>query len=253
MNMEQIDKLISEGNKLIEAQATSDAAEFIKWITQVELLLKEKFGNNSNEYLKVKSRMFYSLSRDPKKVNLDDIQACKRGIERTVAELEGYKEFVEKAPRESAGKQDTHPMNKVFIVHGHDGELKEAVARLIEKQNIKAVILSEQANRGHTIIEKIEENSDAQAAICLFTGDDMGKANDEEDLKKRAHQNVIFEAGYFMGKLSRENVILIADTNVEMPSDLHGVIYTDKNNWKVAVLKELKEMGFNIDPYKLVE
>lgn len=144
-------------------------------------------------------------------------------------------------------------MNKVFIVHGHDGELKEAVARLIEKQNIKAVILSEQANRGHTIIEKIEENSDAQAAICLFTGDDMGKANDEEDLKKRARQNVIFEAGYFMGKLSRENVILIADTNVEMPSDLHGVIYTDKNNWKVAVLKELKEMGFNIDPYKLVE
>lgn len=42
----------------------------------------------------------------------------------------------------------------MFIVHGHDSELKEKVARRLEQQGIEAIILSEQANRGRTIIEK---------------------------------------------------------------------------------------------------
>ena len=49
------------------------------------------------------------------------------------------------------------------------------MARLLEKQGLEAIILSEQANKGKTIIEKFEENSDVGAAICLFTGDDIGK------------------------------------------------------------------------------
>ena len=44
--------------------------------------------------------------------------------------------------------------NTIFIVHGHDGELKQCIARIIEKQGIGAMILSEQANIWRTIIEK---------------------------------------------------------------------------------------------------
>lgn len=124
---------------------------------------------------------------------------------------------------------------------------------MIERQNIEAIILSEQANSGNTIIEKFEKNSDVQAAICLFTEDDIAKVNDERaEYKKRARQNVVFEAGYFMGKLSRKRVILVANKDVEMPSDLQGVIYTSTNNWNVDVLKELMEMGFDIDMNKLL-
>ena len=47
--------------------------------------------------------------------------------------------------------------DRVFVVHVHDGELKHAVDRLVEKQDLTAVILSEQANKGKTIIEKFEE------------------------------------------------------------------------------------------------
>ena len=56
-------------------------------------------------------------------------------------------------------------MNKIFIVPGHDGELKQLVARSIEKQKLEAIILSEQANRGRTIIEKFEDYSDVSSAI----------------------------------------------------------------------------------------
>ena len=143
--------------------------------------------------------------------------------------------------------------SKVFIVHGHDEALKQTVARIIEKQDINAIILHEQANQGATIIEKIENNSDVGAAICLFTPDDIGKANNDENDNPRARQNVVFEAGYFMGKLGRNKVIFIADPSVEMPSDLQGVVYTNSNNWEIDLARELKAMGFNIDLNKLFE
>ena len=50
--------------------------------------------------------------------------------------------------------------NKVFIVHGHDGEAKERTARFVEKLGYEAIILHEQASKSRTIIEKIEDYSD---------------------------------------------------------------------------------------------
>ena len=148
-------------------------------------------------------------------------------------------------------KLPINPYSKIFIVHGHNGELKEAIARLIERQGIEAIILHEQANLGNTIIEKFERNSDVGAAICLFTADDVGRAKADNTERKRARQNVVFEAGYFIGKLGRKNVVIIADPGVEIPSDMQGIVCTGSENWQFSVLKELKAMGFNIDYNKL--
>lgn len=142
-------------------------------------------------------------------------------------------------------------MTKVFIVHGHNGEIKEAVARLIENQGIQAIILHEKANQGSTIIEKFERNSDVGCAVCLFTADDLGHAKTDSKEKTRARQNVVFETGYFIGKLGRDKVILIADKDIEMPSDLQGVVYTNSQDWRFSVLRELKAIGYNIDYNKL--
>ena len=79
----------------------------------------------------------------------------------------------------------------------------------------------------------------------------MGRTKDEMEEKKRARQNVVFEAGYFIGKLGRKNVILIADSGVEIPSDLQGVVYADSKNWRFSVLQELKAIGFKIDYNRL--
>ena len=88
-------------------------------------------------------------------------------------------------------------------------------------------------------------------AICLFTADDFGRAKADESDQLRARQNVVFEAGYFMGKLSRSRVVIIAEHDVELPSDMQGIVYTDKSIWEVDVLKELKAMGYVIDFNKL--
>lgn len=152
---------------------------------------------------------------------------------------------------ENNDNSSSNDFSKVFIVHGHNGELKEAVARIIEKQSLEAIILSEQTNRGKTIIEKFEANSNVGAAICLFTADDKGRSASDTSEQGRARQNVVFETGYFIGKLGRENIIIIADSSVEIPSDLSGVVYTDKSDWRIEVLKELREIGYGIDLNKL--
>lgn len=122
---------------------------------------------------------------------------------------------------------------------------------LSKSKKIEAVILSEQANRGRTIIEKFENYSDVSGAICLFTADDIGRAKKEPTDNTRARQNVVLETGYFMGKLGRDHVVILADDGIEMPSDLSGVVYTNTENWKIDLLKELKAMGYTIDFNKL--
>ena len=116
---------------------------------------------------------------------------------------------------------------------------------------MKAVILNEQSNHGQTIIEKLETEGSAAGAVCLFTADDEGKSRVEQSAKPRARQNVVFETGYFIGRLGRENITILADKGIEIPSDLQGVVYTGTDNWEFSLLKELRSMGYSIDFNKM--
>ena len=55
-----------------------------------------------------------------------------------------------------------------------------------------------------------------------------------------------------MGKLGRDHVVLLADSGIEMPSDLSGVVYTNTANWQFELLKELNAMGYKVDMNKLL-
>ena len=145
--------------------------------------------------------------------------------------------------------------SKVFIVHGHDNAAKESVARFVEKIGLKAIILHEQASSGHTIIEKIEENTNVGFAIVLYTPCDLGASKGEKDhLKPRARQNVIFEHGYLIGKIGRENVCALVKGDIETPTDISGVVYIkmdEGDGWKLAVAKEMKKSGYDVDLNKI--
>lgn len=54
-----------------------------------------------------------------------------------------------------------------------------------------------------------------------------------------------------MGKLGRKNIVILTDNDIEMPSDLSGVVYTNTTNWQINLLKELKEIGYKVDLNKL--
>lgn len=139
--------------------------------------------------------------------------------------------------------------NKVFIVHGHDGEARETVARFLGKIGFDPIILNEQPNRGRTIIEKVEANSDVGFAVVLLTPDDEGCAKGSA-MEPRARQNVLLELGYFIGRLGRDKVCALKRGQVEIPSDFAGVIWEDMdaaNGWKQALGRELEAAGHPID------
>ena len=66
----------------------------------------------------------------------------------------------------------------------------------IEKIGLKPIILDQQANKGLTIIEKLENNTDVEMAVVLYTPCDEGKAQGNSNYNKRARQNVVFEHGF---------------------------------------------------------
>lgn len=142
--------------------------------------------------------------------------------------------------------------NSVFLVHGHDEGAKHSVARFLERLGITPVILQEQINRGMTIIEKFEDLAErAGFAVVLMTPDDMGHpvGRTHESLC-RPRQNVVLELGYFVGRLGRSKTMVLTKGDVEMPSDVLGLVYEsmDRNEaWKMRLAKELKAAGFHID------
>lgn len=147
--------------------------------------------------------------------------------------------------------------NKVFIVHGHDELAVQEMARTLEKWGFEAIILHEQADLGLTIIEKIERYTDVDFAVVLYTECDYGRAKevDVSEEKFRARQNVVFEHGYLISRLGREHVCALVKGDVETPGDISGVVYVsmDKNGaWKMALAKNMKAAGINIDMDKFL-
>jgi len=146
----------------------------------------------------------------------------------------------------------TTSKSSIFIVHGADSvryELKD----LLKEWGLNPIILDELSSRGRTIIEKFEDHSsESQCAIILLTPDDEGRHKGTDEFKTRARQNVIFELGYFFAKLGRNRVICLYKSDVELPSDISGIIYIKfndnlKKDASYELRKELKAMGFTIN------
>lgn len=125
---------------------------------------------------------------------------------------------------------------KTFIVHGHDEEAKYDLKNYLQNtlKLPEPVVLHEQPSLGRTIIEKFEEVADeVNLVFVLLTPDDFSHdLSGTEDAKRRARQNVIFEMGYFFGRLQRKKgqVLALYKGPLELPSDMAGVIYIDISN-----------------------
>ena len=142
---------------------------------------------------------------------------------------------------------------KVFILHGHDEEAKTTVVEFVEKLGLKTTVFEEQSSNDLTGIENLEKYvDDAGFAIALLTPDDVGALKDEADLQlnPRARQNVIFELGYFIGKLNPNQVCLLYKEGVELPSHIPNVVYVPMDNaddWKLKLRQGIQNAGLPID------
>lgn len=155
---------------------------------------------------------------------------------------------------------------KVFLVHGRDTEPVKELKEILNEYGLRPIVLHEEASKGKTVVEKLEEYADKVGYVfVVLTPDDMGcsvsriakylKRHPDKkllgSLKARPRQNVIFEFGYFAGKLGRNRVCYLKKGNPELPSDIEGIIYISfkksVKECKHKIVKELNAAGYEIE------
>jgi len=266
---QKIKDQIEKGQKLNSVPINSQQeleklrAERSRWSSYNTELLKRLFDNTSiaDEY----NRFYGGVLRIDSSFSelIDDFRDdMNDSINRLESIFDRLELIPEKGTSEIAAGDSQSTNNKlgkelgkdIFIVHGHDEAAKEAASRLIERLELKAIILHEQPNASKTVLEKFEIYSNVGFAIVLLTPDDVGASKERKsEGKPRARQNVIFELGYFIGKLGRDRVCALYK-EVELPSDIHGVLYIPIDSagaWRYSVAKELQNVGFPIDMNKI--
>jgi predicted nucleotide-binding protein len=230
-----------------------------KWTVFNNDLLKAVFISEriAREYRNV------SLSSRAAKNDWDKLQIRRETIDGQIEKLESIHERLElydeptEQPEAAGEVLLSRDPSKVFVVHGHDEAASQTMARFLQKIELKAIILKEQPDQGFTIIEKFESYAgEVSFAVVLLTPDDVGGLTSGVTQTTRARQNVIFELGCFAGKLGRGKVCLLRKGEVEMPSDLYGVIYIDMDaaeGWKLKLIRELRTAELDFDANKVWE
>jgi len=139
--------------------------------------------------------------------------------------------------------------SQVFIVHGHDEIAKLEMSDFISSIGLEPIILHMQASSGRTIIEKIEHYSNVGFGIVLYTPCDVGNKVGDLSGKYRARQNVVFEHGFLIGKLTRARVAAVVKGDIETPNDISGVVYVTldaNNNWQEELKNEMRSVGYHV-------
>ena len=158
------------------------------------------------------------------------------------------RQFITFPPTEKGKKSEAMRSKNVFVVHGRDKTPAYELERMLERRfGLTAIFLQEQAHRGRTIIEQLEEHSDVQYAFVIVTPDDVG-ALEGEKLRYRARQNVILEFGLFAGKIGRKRITILLKGDIELPSDMQGILYSrfheSPEECFLKIERDLKEAGY---------
>jgi len=132
----------------------------------------------------------------------------------------------------------------VFIIHGHDELNTRRLSQLLQGHfGLNPIAMLAKPGMSRPLTEKFEEEAQTCTfAFALFTPDDQVVMADEA--YKQARPNVIYEIGWFIGRLGRPRVVLILKSGTRIHSDLDGVsrIQFSENVEEqfIAIQKELK-------------
>jgi Predicted nucleotide-binding protein containing TIR-like domain len=133
-------------------------------------------------------------------------------------------------------RREITALPRLMIVHGRSNDRMLVEDILHAHGIVDPIVLRERFEPGLTIPEKFEREAlQADGALALFTPDDeaailLGPAGEptgtSDPLRRaRARQNVILECGWFWGRLGRERVLLLTKGEIELPTDLAGMLY----------------------------
>jgi predicted nucleotide-binding protein len=112
----------------------------------------------------------------------------------------------------------------IFVIHGRDEVNQLRLSKLIREDfKLGSVVLLDKPGRSAPTIEKFEQHAQTCSyAISLFTADDRVTTKTGEQYWQ-PRPNVIFETGWFVGRLGTERVLILLQEGVRIYSDFDGV------------------------------
>jgi predicted nucleotide-binding protein len=117
----------------------------------------------------------------------------------------------------------------VFMSHGRAEDWRAVQAYIERDLGIDTKELAQEPNLGRTVLGKLSEVSDScDAAVIVMTGDDL-----DAEGQARARENVLHEIGYFQGRYGLNRVCLLHEEGVNIPSNIHGLVYTPFTKGKI--------------------
>ena len=260
---EGVEKLLSRGAKFTfqnfstksqKGYTEALSPDWVAWRTRVVGAIERLFHEKSAPIRMVRAAAAVNL------IGNDDT-AFKQAKSYYMGALEAALQVLEednfgeiKLNRSSASSPMSYS-NKIFIVHGHDEIAKQELEIILTEMGLEPVVLHRQPDGGRTLIEKFEHYADVGFAFVIMTADEIAyvvseseKPDDSRAKQLRARPNVIFEFGFFVGRLGRSRTCCLYKGDVVLPSDLNGLIYkrfeksVEETAWSLA--RELKAAGY---------
>jgi predicted nucleotide-binding protein len=126
--------------------------------------------------------------------------------------------------RKQAEEALRHKEN-VFVIHGRDEAKWRELKEILKSEfRLSPIVLIEQSDAGcKTVIEKFEHYAQTCSyAIAVFTPDD--EVTSGNDTYLQARPNVIYELGWFCGRLGRSGAMLLLKEGTSVFSDFGGIM-----------------------------
>jgi predicted nucleotide-binding protein len=146
--------------------------------------------------------------------------------------------------------------NKIFVVHGQDNTMKSDVTQTLQQLDLDPIILHEKPNSTQTLIQKTSDYTHVSFAVILLSPDELAYPTEKtsDEAKSQAKQNIIFELGYLLGRLGKQNVVAIyrKKKDFETPNDINEILWIEyKTGWYFELIKQLQAANFDVDANKL--
>jgi predicted nucleotide-binding protein len=137
--------------------------------------------------------------------------------------------------------------------------MKQAVTGALTKLELVPVVLCEEPSQGRKIVERFTDYADVGFAVVLLSPDDYVYGRNQAPTKRKLRpiQNVDFQLGFLLGKLGKDNVLAFFREcdGFEVPSfeGVKNCAFDDRDSWKLSLIRELTNCGFNVNPDRILK
>ena len=215
-HLRKLREAINAGSGLLAANQLTKQ-DTLKWLVGIRASIRQVFGDKGEiiEQINIWLREFQATPSYP--------QAA---FAKKLSWLRSLSNLLDQIGDEVAeSHRSLIPQTKeVFVIHGHDEPNLNRLRLLLRDDfDLTPVVILDKAGKSQTTIDKFEAFAKRCGyAIALFTPDDMIASGNIEQYKQ-ARPNVIFETGWFVGRLGKERVLILFREGTKIHSDFDGV------------------------------